>query len=352
MFTEIHYPQEIYPEELDDYLSKGWFRMGQTIFTCRFITFKDILYTTIWLRLCLDGFEYSKSQRKLLNRNRRNFTIVSRKAIFDQEKDQLYQTHKKRFDGHVAKSLQSSLFGDTSFNIYDTYEIAIYDDDRLVGCSFFDRGEKTLASIMGMFHPDYNKYSLGYYSMLEEIAYGQQHNYNHYYPGYVVPGYGKFDYKLRIGAVDYFDENTASWLPYKQLNHQTLLSHRLYHQLSLVQELLKGKGIPHQLWLYPLFDKDLYGYPNEHFLRTPVFISCFPKNIRTGLLIIVYDLFDQHFHVIYVVTLEDPVSLLMPGFFRGFDPEKSFLDFLIPKKILFSHADPSTVVTAIDRLLK
>lgn len=352
MFTEIHYPQEIFPEELDDYLAKGWFRMGQTIFTCRFITFEDVLFTTVWLRLSLDGFRFSKSQRKLMRKNQNQFKVISRKAIFNKEKEELYQVHRKRFSGHVSKTLRSSLFGDTSFNIYDTYEIAIYDGEQLVGCSFFDRGEKTLASIMGMFHPDYNKYSLGYYTMLEEMAYGQQHNYKEYYPGYVVPGYGKFDYKLRIGATDYYDEVSNSWLPYKDLDHQNLLSNQIYAQLDSVQEELKAKGIPHQSWLYPLFDKDLYGYPNEQFLRAPIFLSCFPKSIKKGMLVITYDLFEKTFFVLFVMNLEDPVSLLMPGFFKGFDKDKSYLDFLVPRKLLGSSSDPITIAETIERLLQ
>ncbi len=352
MFTEIHYPQEIFPEELDDYLAKGWFRMGQTIFTCRFITFEDALFTTVWLRLTLDGFQFSKSQRKLMRKNQSQFTVISRKAIFNKEKETLYKIHRKRFSGHVAKTLRSSLFGDTSFNIYDTYEIAIYDGEQLVGCSFFDRGEKTLASIMGMFHPDYNKYSLGYYTMLEEMAYGLQHNYREYYPGYVVPGYGKFDYKLRIGSTDYYYEETNSWLPYKDLDHQSLLSNQIYYQLASVQVELKAKGIPHQQWLYPLFDKDLYGYPNEQFLRTPVFLSCFPKNIKKGMLVIVYDLYKKSFFILFVMNLEDPVSLLMPGFFKGFDKDKSYLDFLIPRKLIGTSDDPLIIAETIERLLQ
>ncbi|MFT6708932.1 MAG: arginyl-tRNA--protein-N-Asp/Glu arginylyltransferase [Flavobacteriales bacterium] len=351
MFTEIHYPQELFPEELDDYLAKGWFRMGQTIFTCRFITFEDVLFTTVWLRLTLDGFQFSKSQRKLMRKNQSQFSVISRKAIFNKEKEELYKIHRQRFSGHVAKTLRSSLFGDTSFNIYDTYEIAIYDGEQLVGCSFFDRGEKTLASIMGMFHPDYNKDSLGYYTMLEEIAYGQQQNYEEYYPGYVVPGYEKFDYKLRIGATDFYDEATNSWLPYRDLDHKSLLSNQIYHQLASVQIELKAKGIPHQLWLYPLFDKDLYGYPNEQFLRTPVFLSCFPKGIKKGMMVIVYDLYKKSFFILFVMNLEDPVSLLMPGFFKGFDKDKSYLDFLIPRKLLGSSNDPLTITETIERLL-
>ncbi|MFK7932945.1 MAG: arginyl-tRNA--protein arginylyltransferase, partial [Saprospiraceae bacterium] len=74
MTTEREYPVFIVPEELDDYLSHGWYRMGQAIFTCHFLWFGEKLYSAIWLRLPLLTFQFSKGQRKLLRRNAQRFT--------------------------------------------------------------------------------------------------------------------------------------------------------------------------------------------------------------------------------------------------------------------------------------
>jgi len=350
MFTEINYPEEIYPEELDYYLAKGWFRMGQMIFTCRFLSFKDSLYTAVWVRLQLATFKFSKSQRKLIAHNRRRFTVITRKAIFDREKEALYKIHKKRFEGYVAKTLKASLFGDSQLNIYDTYEIAIYDGDQLAAVSFFDRGEETLASIMGMYDPRYSKYSLGYYSMLEEMDYGLKHGYQIYYPGYVVPGYQKFDYKLRIGAVEYFDEANKSWPLYADIDLDQLLSSSLYNQLAKVIDLLKEKEIEHQQWLYPLFDKELYGYDSNQFLRSPLFISCFTDQMEEVSIIIEFNLFLKTYQIIKVELIEDPISLLVPNLFKGFDPDKSFLDFLLKKTLILRDSSPEAIVALVEKL--
>jgi len=351
MFTEINYPEEIFPEELDHYLAKGWFRMGQMIFTCRFLSFKDNLYTALWIRAQLNGFKFSKSQRKLMAHNRRKFRVIARKAVFDKEKETLYKKHKKRFEGFVSKSLKSSLFGESTLNIYDTYEIAIYDGDRLAAVSFFDRGEETLASIMGMYDPDYAKYSLGYYTMLEEIDYGIKQAYQIYYPGYVVPGYEKFDYKLRIGKVEYFDEDNQSWPPYDELDFDQLLSAQLYNQLKQVSDLLLKRGIEHKQWLYPLFDKEIYGYDSSQFLRSPLFISCFASEMEEVAVIIEYNLYQDAFQIINVTPIEDPISLLVPSLFKGFSPTKSFLDFLIKKSIVFRTESSEQVVNVIDEMM-
>ena len=57
MFAQIVYPSELSPEELDNYLSNGWFRMRQAIFTTNFLQFHDIFYSAIWLRVAIAEYQ-------------------------------------------------------------------------------------------------------------------------------------------------------------------------------------------------------------------------------------------------------------------------------------------------------
>ena len=215
---------------------------------------------------------------------------------------------------------------------------------------FFDRGEEALASIMGMYDPEYSKYSLGYYTMLEEMDYGLKHGYQIYYPGYVVPGYNKFDYKLRIGQVEYYDEDNQAWPSYNKIDFDQLLSSRLYNQLNKVAMLLRQKGIQHQQWLYPLFDKEIYGYDSSQFLRSPLFISCFTDQMEDVNIVIEYNLYQEIFQIIKVKLIEDPISLLVPSLFKGFNPEKSFLDFLLKKSIIYKNDSSQAIVEIVEEL--
>jgi len=241
MFTEIHYPEKISPGELDAYLDRGWFRMGQMIFTCRFLCFSGELYSAIWTRLDLRNYRFRKSLKKLLKRNSNHFRVLVRKAVFDDEKEILYQRHKSRFEGYIAETLKES--------------------------RFFDIGGNSLASIMGLFDPAYSKYSLGFYTMLLEIMVGHQNKKAFYYPGYVVPGYQRFDYKLRIGPVDYFNIKNKTWEPYHQLDFQKTPSEDMKQELRLLQNKMDEAGIPNKLVLYPLYDKELYGFERVSFVR-------------------------------------------------------------------------------------
>ncbi|HSF44423.1 MAG TPA: hypothetical protein VLA58_00385, partial [Chitinophagaceae bacterium] len=61
----------IRPEELDQYLSRGWFRMDQTIFTSQFLQDDDFIFRDlIWLRHRLSAFRFPKWFRKMKKNTR------------------------------------------------------------------------------------------------------------------------------------------------------------------------------------------------------------------------------------------------------------------------------------------
>ena len=186
------------------------FRSGQYIYTVRFLNIDGQLYFPVRIRLRLKGYEFRKSLRKVWNKNQ-CFKTVIRKAFISPTKEELYQKFITRFDSYISPTLLESLQEGGDSTIYDTYEAAVYEGKKLVAVSFFDLGETSMASIMGVFDPAYSKYGLGFYTMLAEISYGKEKGFSYYYPGYIIPGYPKFDYKLRIGKVEYYDADEDVW---------------------------------------------------------------------------------------------------------------------------------------------
>ena len=347
MFTEIHYPEFLPHKKLDEYLDRGWFRMGQMIFTCRFLCFDGKLYTAVWTRLDLKEYAFRKSVRKIMNRNNKRFKIVVRRARFDKEKNDLYAIHRERFGGFVSTSLRKSLFGDADYNIYDTWETCVYDGDRLAAASFFDLGDNSIASIMGLFHPDYSKYSLGFYTMLLEIDFGLRTGAEFYYPGYVVPHYLKFDYKLRIGDTDYYDPDTNQWLPYSDLDFEQLSSNILKTKLEEIQTHLNEKDIRTDLFLYPLYERVLFGHEYKDFLHNPLFISCYHRRFHDLLLIVEYDLFQNTYRLIRAGRIENNHAGFMTAMRNGHDGKTSFFDFLFKEKVILETMDIEKIAEAI-----
>ncbi|MBC8082847.1 MAG: arginine-tRNA-protein transferase, partial [Hymenobacter sp.] len=77
-------------------------------------------------------------------------------------------------------------------------------------------GTRSLAGIMNFYHPAYRKHSLGKYLMLLKINHALSQQKTHYYPGYLVHNYPKFDYKLFAcpAATEVYDCATGQWLPF------------------------------------------------------------------------------------------------------------------------------------------
>ena len=154
-------------------------------------------------------------------------------------------------------------------------EFLAWDGEQLVAASYFDLGENSIASILGIYHPNYAQYSLGYFTMLMEVAYGLEHGYRYFYPGYIVPGYSRFDYKLRVGPMEYFDLQTESWLPFAQLSPEHTPFSKIQHNLQSLSGLLHQHHISHELRANGLFHLNLV--QDTQFLDYPLMLYLDPE---------------------------------------------------------------------------
>ncbi len=306
MYTEIHYPvHKIPPESLDEYLAKGWFRMGQTIFTCWFLFMEKGFFSAIWIRQDLRDFKFKKRARKLLNRNGRLFTYKIGPAKIDSKKEILFQRHRIRFKAGVHRTLYQSLMGGANFSIYDTQQIEVYLEGQLIAASFFDIGKKSIASINGIFDPYYDQYSLGFYTMLLEMQYALEQGKRYYYPGYVVPGNPRFDYKARIGNVDYYNFYEQQWQPYNKLNIREIPSHLLSGKLSILRYYLEKYPIKSEIFYFPPYESAGVDPFLEDLLKHPMYLKIYSSKFRHFELFAVFDLVKQQYQLGIYYNLDD-----------------------------------------------
>lgn len=209
-------PDFIGGDMLDFYLSRGYYRMQQDLFTCQFLPLDGRLHTVHWLRLRLAEVQYGPEQRRLFRLNER-FTLYLRPFQLTEEYEALYADYRRstNFDGPptVASFL---LDADSARNVFATHAIEVRDAEQLIAVGIFDSGARTLAGIMNFYAPAYRKHSLGKYLMLLKIEYARQQQMVFYYPGYLVQAYPKFDYKLFAcrAATEVFDCVGQRWLPF------------------------------------------------------------------------------------------------------------------------------------------
>ena len=211
----IYHPEQLNGEELDAFLERGWYRMGQSLFTTHFVSLQDHVYRVFWLRYNLTGIRFRKYRQRLLSRNK-DFNVSLKPMELTDELEELYTLYKTGIDFEPALSVQHWLYGDQVNNVYDTQIFEIRDDHKLIAAGVFDNGNESIAGIMNFYHPDYKKYSLGKYLMLLKMEYAISKKMKWYYPGYVVYNYPAFDYKLFADkkASEIFIPELESWKLY------------------------------------------------------------------------------------------------------------------------------------------
>ena len=194
----IHCPPQIKGEVLDMYLSAGWYRYGNKIFTIDFFTENEKLYQVYWLRYNVLKLKLSDSNQKILNKNKLfNYKIIPFQNSIELEA--LHSLYLEKIDFVTISSIEE-LMEDVNGSVYNSMLIEIRDENKLIGAGIFDYGKNSIAGIKNIFHPEYKKYSLGKYLMLLKYQYCLQKKIKWYYPGYFAPGHKKFDYKLTIDA--------------------------------------------------------------------------------------------------------------------------------------------------------
>ena len=300
MFAELHYPQSLEPSELDAYLSNGWFRMGQTIFTTNFLRFQDHIYSAIWLRIDLKDFKPSKTHQKLAKLNSK-FRIEIQAFQHTKAHEVLFAKYKKGIQFETASSLESLLYHDGKNDIYNSFQVCIYDGLKLIACGIFDLGQEATAGITCFYDHEYKKYSLGKYLMYLKMAYSFHKGFRYFYTGYFAPGYTLFDYKLELSKdkLAFYDIYSGEWLPITHFETSRIPYQVMFEKLRELELILKFQDFKATLFKYPFFDTELNNELNGAGLFDfPVFIYCFDVDESLNMLTIVYDVRDEQYHIL------------------------------------------------------
>lgn len=207
-------PAEIADSDLDVLLALGWYRMEQTIFTSSHVGLDEI-YRVHWLRYAVNEIKDHHSHRRIRKKNKRFSFSIEDLSIIHLSHQQLYSRYRASIDFDGAATIEECLFGEepSGGNIFKTKCLSVFDNEKLIAGGYFDVGEKAAASILHFFDPAYKKNSLGKYLILLTIDYLKSNGYHYYYPGYVVEGNSKMDYKLFLGKAQaqYFDADGSLW---------------------------------------------------------------------------------------------------------------------------------------------
>jgi leucyl-tRNA---protein transferase len=300
MFCQVVTPESLTPGELDDHLSKGWFRMGQNIFTTNFLNFKNQFYSALWLRVRLTDYVADGTEVKLRKLNSR-FSVTFKPAEITDEQEELFARYRQNLSFEASASLHQLLYGKALHNVFNTWEVSVRDEGRLIACGFFDLGQNTAAGISSFYDPTFRKYSLGKYLIYLKMSFCLDHGMEYFYPGYFVPGYSFFDYKLSIGkrTLEYLDVVTDRWQPIAGFSPLLIPIRIMQEKLGSLQIDLAQRNIPCDLYRYEFFEANLLPELKDVGLFDfPLFIHQATSDLSALVVVIVYDIRTREYHLV------------------------------------------------------
>lgn len=219
MFYSVDTPINLHGSALDDYLVKGWYRMGQTIFTTGFVEHTGDFYPVHWIRYDLKKFERTKKLNQIAKRNQ-SFTTHVAPLVLTATLEKLYTKYRNHIRFDAAPSIKDNLMymsmHDDFKNIYDSWLMELRDGCKLIAAGVFDKGLKSFAGIKTFYDPEYAKYSPGKYVLLCKIEYAIAQGAAYFYPGYIVEVYTKFHYKMEAAptALEIYNPQKNTWQPF------------------------------------------------------------------------------------------------------------------------------------------
>lgn len=161
------------------------------------------------IRVPVDSFSMSKSQRRLWRRNSDIQVSLEQNAPFF-ELYGIYQDHSLNRFGNLAgeEEFKNNFFIKSCSSSYSLY----YLNGMLIAAGFLDLSSTALSSVYFIYRTKFLARGLGNYSVLREIQMTSDLGLQYYYLGYFVPGNCRMQYKARFFPYQYYHWETQAWI--------------------------------------------------------------------------------------------------------------------------------------------
>ncbi len=191
------YMSECSPQEYLNMLEHGWRRFGKMHFVpeCKTCT------KCISIRIDVKNYKFSKSDKRILNKNKDTNLYIQPPTI-SQDHLTLYDKYhytmqeKKGWAYEPISPVdyqRSYIEGKADF----AKEFLYVKDDKLIGVALTDILPEAISSIYCYYDHDYEKLSIGRFSVLAQIKVAKELNIPYIYLGYWIQNHLSMGYKLR-----------------------------------------------------------------------------------------------------------------------------------------------------------
>ena len=186
-------------------INRGWRRFGKYFFhpicngcnECKSI------------RIDVNAFEPTKSQRKAIKRNQNTRIIVQKPALTQTHLNlyNKYHSFKHKKDGWTHRNISQREYHENFVDGAHNFgkEVLYLDGEKLIGVDLIDVLDDGISSIYFYYDPAYPKLSLGTYSLIYQVQLAKALNLRWIYLGYWVEGCKAFAYKPKFQPQEILD---------------------------------------------------------------------------------------------------------------------------------------------------
>jgi len=202
---------------------RGWRRFGRHFFYPSCVDCTECKS----MRIDINNYKYSKSQRKIINKNEETKIVIQEPNISQARIDlyNKYHLYKAKKDGWKHTNITGKEYYENFVDgAYDFgKELLYFIDDKLVGVDLIDILDDGISSVYCYYDPDYPRFSLGTYSLLYEIKLAQTLGLEWIYLGYWIDGYKAFEYKENFQPIQILEgypriAEQPQWKPWRRVD--------------------------------------------------------------------------------------------------------------------------------------
>ena len=202
--NEYFFHDDVTPKQMDWLWAHGWRHFGSYFYRYSGTRHRDRPVSVLPLRIDLENFQASRSQRRVLKRNT-DLRISFVPAFVDDEVTELFERHKTRFSDNVPASIYTFISERPADLPCTCQSLCLHLDERLIGISYLDIGEGATSSVYQCFDPGLPRRSLGVLMVLLSIERTRALGKPLYYPGYAYAEASHYDYKKNFAGLEAFD---------------------------------------------------------------------------------------------------------------------------------------------------
>ncbi len=182
-------------EQCEALIERGWRRFGNMFFrpVCLECTECESI------KIDVKNYNFSKSAKRISRRNS-HFRVLIQQPTMSKMHLELftkYHEHMKTKRGWENQPINARNYYTSFVHGYNNfgYEVLYFDGDKLIAVDLIDILPDGISSIYFYYDPDYAGYSLGKYSLYNQIIFAKKKNLSWIYLGYYVESCQSLAYK-------------------------------------------------------------------------------------------------------------------------------------------------------------